>query len=513
LYYLWKGGILNADYGNRKPIIEMWDIKKDFPGVRALDGISFNVFPGEVHGIVGENGAGKSTLMKLLSGANTPSSGTIIVEGTSYKILSPSLSKELGISIVYQENELALNMNVIENVHIGEEITGLPGFIDYSAMRGAVMRQMENLGIHIDIDRKIENLSVSDQQFVKILKSLTVEPKLLIMDEPTSMFNIEDAHKVLDLIKRISSRGIGIIYISHYVNEVVQISDRITVIRDGRIVCTYDNSEHNTPINTIMSDMVGRPVELFFKKESAPIGDVVLEVKNLRLDAKSPMVNFSVKQGEILGFSGMVGSGRTEIMRALTGANPYTEGEIFIKGKKVSIKNPGDSIRNGIAFITEDRQRLGLMLNSSVTENTTLVGLINKIKGFFINPKNHDKLIQPLVQKLRIKTPSLRTQVIYLSGGNQQKVVLAKWLYAEQDIYVLDEPTRGIDANAKMEFYKLISQLAKDGKSILLVSSDMPELISMSDRVLVVREGTVIAELTGDDINEYEIIKKALGSE
>ncbi|MDR2049018.1 MAG: sugar ABC transporter ATP-binding protein [Treponema sp.] len=489
----------------------MRDIVKDFTGVRALDGVSLEVLPGEVHGVVGENGAGKSTLMKVLSGAYAPTSGSITVEKTNYRALSPVLARELGINIVYQENDLAPSMNVIENVHIGEEKTGLPGIIDFKAEQEAVIAQMKDLGISLDIDRAVEDLSVSDQQFVKILKALSVESRVLIMDEPTSMFNVEDTHKVLELVRRISNKGIGIIYISHFLSEVVEIAGRITVIRDGSVVRTYDNSGHNTPFDAITRDMVGRPVELFYEKEKSPIGDVILEVQDLKLSKESPPVSFSLHRGEILGFSGMVGSGRTELMRAIAGADSYESGRILIRGQRTNIKSPVDSIREGIAFITEDRQRLGLMLHGNVTENITLVGLGSKIKGFFINPKRHGNLIEHLVESLRIKTPSLQSEVIYLSGGNQQKVVLAKWLYAEQEIYILDEPTRGIDANAKTEFYRLMSRLTKEGKAILLVSSDMPELISMSDRVLVVRSGGITDELKGADINEHEIVKKALG--
>ena len=493
------------------PIIEMRDIVKDFTGVRALDGVSFNVCPGEVHGVVGENGAGKSTLMKILSGAYIPTSGSIVVKENTYRTLNPSISRDLGINIVYQENDLAPAMNVIENVHIGEEKTSVPGIINFKAQRKAVADQMRDLGINLDVDRKIEDLSVADQQFVKILKALIVEPRILIMDEPTSMFNVDDAQKVLNLVRRISSRGIGIIYISHFLSEVVQIADRITVIRDGSVVRTYDNPGRDTSLDSITRDMVGRPVELFYQKETNPIGDVVLEVQGLKLKKNSPPVGFSLRRGEILGFAGMVGSGRTELMRAIAGADPRDGGQILINGKKANIKNPADSIREGIAFITEDRQRLGLMLHASIIENTTLVGLASKIKGFFINPRQHGGLIQHLVDSLRIKTPSLHQEVVYLSGGNQQKVVLAKWLYAEQELYILDEPTRGIDANAKTEFYKLMSALTRDGKAILLVSSELPELISMSDRVLVVRSGAITGELTGEDINEHEIIKRALG--
>jgi ABC-type sugar transport system ATPase subunit len=350
---------LSVDCLKAQSLFKLENIVKDFTGVRALDGISLTLYPGEIHCVVGENGAGKSTLMKILSGALSPTSGCIRAGETVFDSLTPLLSKKLGISIVYQENNLARSMRAVENIYIGEEITHSLGFIDAAAMRSKVFKCMEEYRISIDIDRKVEDLSVSDQQSVEILKVLSSEPEVLIMDEPTSMFNITDAHKVLDLARNISSRGIGIIYISHFLTEVVEIADRITVIRDGTFVRCYDNAKRNTSLESITRDMVGRPVELFFTKQKVPLGETIFEVKNLRIAKGSPVLNFSLRRGEILGFSGMVGSGRTEIM-----------------------------------------------------------------------------------------------QVIYLSGGNQQKVVLAKWLYTDQEIYILDEPTRGIDANAKTEFYR-----------------------------------------------------------
>lgn len=502
---------MTIDYENQKPVISMRGIKKEFSGVWALSGITFDVYAGEVHCLVGENGAGKSTLMKVLSGAYTPTEGTIEIDGTSYQKLTPTLSKSLGINIVYQENDLVPSMDVVENIYVGNEIVKGPGLIDYKAMAQATRRQMDELGIQLDLHTKIEHMSVSDQQFVKILKALSVQPKVLIMDEPTSMFNVEDAAKVLELTRRITEKGIGIIYISHFLNEVVQIADRVTVIRDGAVIRTYKNPNRDLPVTTITQDMVGRPIDMFYQKEHCPIGPVMLEVEDLQLTKDSPKVSFSVRKGEILGFSGMVGSGRTELMRALVGADPRYGGHIRINGTEVQIKNPADSIRHGFAFITEDRQQLGLILNASVLENATILGLREKIKGFLVNIKRLPPLIEPLLKELRLKTPSIWTEAVYLSGGNQQKVVLAKWLYAEQDIYIFDEPTRGIDVNAKAEFYKQMTNLTKAGKCILMISSDMPELISMSDRVLVVRDGAIDCELSGQDINEQEIIKRALG--
>ena len=502
---------MKTDYEHNRPILEMKNIQKEFSGVYALSGISFDLYEGEIHCLVGENGAGKSTLMKVLSGAYTPTSGSICLNGKEYNTLTPTLSRDLGINIVYQENDLVPTMNVYENIYIGnEEGKGL-GFVDFKKMRSDTVKQMESLGIDINPDTKIEDLSVSDQQFVKILKALSVEPKILIMDEPTSMFNVEDAAKVLTLAEKIADKGIGIIYISHYLREVVQIADRVTIIRDGQVINTYGNENRDLSIATITKDMVGRSVDTFYEKEKCEIGDVVLEIKDLQLTKDSPKISFQVHKGEILGFAGMVGAGRTEIVRAITGADPKYGGKIIINGKEVQIHNPSDSIECGFAHITEDRQQLGLMLGSSVLENTTIIGLRNKIKGWFINIKKHPPLVEGIIKDLHVKTPSIWTEVVYLSGGNQQKVVLGKWLYAEQDIYIFDEPTRGIDVNAKAEFYKQMSKLTAQGKCIIMISSDMPELISMSDRVLVIRDGAIDGELTGADINEQEIIKRALG--
>ena len=502
--------MVDIDYNNN-PILKMNEIKKEFSGVYALSGITFDLYRGEIHCLVGENGAGKSTLMKVLSGAYRPTSGSIEVEGKSYETLTPNLSTELGINIVYQENDLVASMNVVENIYVGNEKANRFGFVKFKEMLEETKRQIEELGIQMNPLTKIENLSVSDQQFVKILKALSVEPKVLIMDEPTSMFNVEDAAKVLKLTKTISEKGISIIYISHFLNEIQQIADRVTVIRDGAVVNTYQNKTRDIPIATITTDMVGRPVDTFYQKEKQPIGEVLLEVKDLQLKKDSPKISFQVREGEIVGFAGMVGAGRTEIVRALTGADSKYGGEIRIHGRKVEIRNPRDGIREGFAHITEDRQQLGLMLHNSVLENVTIIGLRDKIKGFFIQIKKFPPYVEKLINDLRVKTPSLWTEAVYLSGGNQQKVVLAKWLFIEQEIYIFDEPTRGIDINAKAEFYKQMSRLTKQGKCIIMVSSDMPELISMSDRVLVIRDGGIDGELAGEDITEQNIIKQALG--
>ncbi len=493
------------------PIIKMKGIIKEFPGVRALSDLTFDVYKGEVHCLVGENGAGKSTLMKILSGAYTPTAGSIIINGKKYSELTPVLSQELGIDIVYQENDLVPTMNAVENIFVGKELTNKFGFMDFKSMLARVRALMEQFKIYIDPLQTIERMSVSDQQFVKILKALMKESKLLIMDEPTSMFNVEDAGKVLNVVREISARGISIIYISHFLKEVVQIADRITVIRDGSVIRTYDNANKDISLNDITRDMVGRPVDMFYQKDPCPVGEVMFEVKNLQLDKDSPVINFSVRKGEILGLAGMVGSGRTEIVRAISAADKRHAGDVFLNGKKLRLRNPRDSIKEGIAHITEDRQRLGLTLNSSVLENVLIVGLQNMKPALYYDYKKRAGDVQPIVENLKVKTPGLLQQVVFLSGGNQQKVVLGKWLYAKQQVYIFDEPTRGIDVSAKAEFYKQMTALAAAGNCIIMVSSEMPELISMSDRVLIVRDGAIKCELNGVEINEQTIIKEALG--
>lgn len=491
-------------------LLEMKNIEKEFSGVYALKGIRFDLKAGEIHSLVGENGAGKSTLMKVLSGAYTPGGGSIKINGKEYRALTPSLSKDLGIHVIYQENDLVPSMNIVENIFIGSEISR-HGFVDFEAMKTRTEAKIEELGLELDPLTKISDLSVSEIQFVKILKALATEPQILVMDEPTSMFHVRDAQKVLDLAVKIAGKGIGIVYISHFLEEVRKISDRITVIRDGEAINTYDNPNRDIDLNLITCDMVGRPLDIFYKKEKNEIGEVILEVKDLQLKKDSPKISFYLRRGEILGLSGMVGSGRTEIVRALTGADPKYAGEILLNGERIRTKNPADSIKKGFAHITEDRQELGLALGLSVLENITVVGLRQKVKGFFMNYKNHVKWIEPLVERLRIKTPGVWSETMYLSGGNQQKVVLAKWLFADQNIYIFDEPTRGIDVNAKAEFYKEMSNITKQGKSIIMISSDMPELISMSDRILVIRKGGVDGELSGQEMTEENIIKLALG--
>lgn len=382
--------------------------------------------------------------------------------------------------------------------------------MDYSTMRATISRESEFLGIHLDPKALIEDLCVSEQQFVKMLKALVLKPRVLIMDEPTSMFNSEDAERVLRMVRRIAESGISVIYISHFLGEVQRIADRIVVLRDGRVVSTLPNADRDVDLDQLTRDMVGRPVEMFYAKDDHPIGEVVLTVENLQLTPASEPISFEVRQGEIVGMAGMVGSGRTEIVRAIAGADHFASGTIRLHGRELRVRSPRDAIAAGIAHITEDRQGLGLALGQSVLENSTIVGLKQITPSWLMSVRATAASVLPILTRLRTKMASLSQQVRFLSGGNQQKVVLAKWLLVDSSIFIFDEPTRGIDVNAKTEFYAAMTDLCKEGKSIIMVSSDMPELVSMSDRVLVVRGGAITAVLDKDDVSEQAIITHAL---
>ena len=493
------------------PVIEMINIVKKFPGVVALDRMSIDLYPGEIHCLVGENGAGKSTLMKVLSGAYKPDGGSIVMEGTSYEFMTSGLAKQLGISIIYQENLLVPWMSIVENIFIGQELSR-NGIVQFKEEFARSKELLDSFGIKLDLNKIVNKLSVAEQQYVKILKALSTNPKVLIMDEPTSMFNTEDAQRVLDMVKGIAGKGVSIIYISHFLKEVKQIADRITVIRDGVPIRTYDNKNEDVDLDRVVSDMVGRDASMFYEKERHPIGEKVFEVKGLKVTPDSEPLSFFIKSGEILGVAGMVGSGRTEIADAITGVSRKYGGSIYYKGKELIIKNPLDSINNKIAYITEDRQKKGLTLNAPIVENLTLVGMqTEKIGKKIINVKKFVPMVRDIIDKLKIKMSNPMQEVQNLSGGNQQKVVLGKWLFTDSDIFIFDEPTRGIDVNAKSEFYKIISRLSQEGKAVLMISSDMPELVSMSDRLMVVRNGRITTILEGDEISENSIIRHALG--
>ncbi len=495
---------------NRNVLISVKDLGKTYFGISVLKDVCFDLHESEVMGLVGENGAGKSTLIKILSGAISPSQGTIITGGKEYSELTPSEAGEAGIHAIYQETILVPSMNVMENIFIGNENVGKFGVINKKENLRKTKELIATLDIEIDPYVKIRDLNVADQQYVKILKALAQNSKVLIMDEPTTMFNEKDIEKVMRTIKRIKKQGIAVIYISHHLEEIREIAENILVLRDGKMINIHDNAAHNIDFLTLVSDMVGRSIEQFYHKENIKIGEELFKVEKLIYSKNKEPISFSVKRGEILGVSGMVGSGRTELMQAIFGVDKKKSGKLFFEGKEIIINNPNDAINNGIAFITEDRQRYGLNLNMDIIDNMVMIDVdIRNIKWY--KKKDLQNSMFPLFNQLRVKAPSPYTQVKNLSGGNQQKVVLGKWLMMNSKVIIFDEPTRGIDVNAKSEIFDIISSLSKEGKAIIMVSSDMPELIAMSDRIIVMRENSIIADISKEDMDEENILSKSIG--
>ena len=479
-------------------ILRMTGIQKYFPGVHALDNAQLEVREGEVMALVGENGAGKSTLMKVLTGIYPSDGGTIEFFGKQVQIHGPRDAQALGICIVHQELNLMQHLTVAENIFIGREPMKGP-FVDKAKQNAMTQALFEKL--HLDLDPKavVKTLSVAKQQMVEITKALSHEhTKLLILDEPSAVLTDTEIDDLFVFIRQLKKTGVGIIYISHRMDELKRITDRITVMRDGQYVATLDTP--TAEISEVIRLMVGRTIyeEPKTKSMCPPDAPVVLEAEHLNsLDVKD--VSFKLRKGEILGFAGLVGAGRTETMRLICGADPMDSGTIRINGKDVKIHSPKDAVHYGIGYLSEDRKRYGLCLNLSVTDNTVLPSLEQLFKGPFVHDRKAHQLAQEHAEQIRTKTPSVRARVGSLSGGNQQKVVISKWLLRDCDVLIFDEPTRGIDVGAKSEIYKLMTQLAEEGKSIIMISSDMPELLRLSDRVIVMCEGHVTGEL---DISE-----------
>lgn len=492
-------------------VVEARHIVKSFPGVQALKGVSLDLYPGEIHGLVGENGAGKSTLIKILSGFLRPDGGEIVVRGQAFRFLTPHLAQSLGIQTIYQENILVPQISVAENIFAGREIVSPLGIVNHRATIARARAIIDFLGVHLPVEERVENLSVAEQQLVKIARAIALEPKVLILDEPTAMFNVNETRMVLQLVTNLAQKGIGIIYISHRLEEVLEIASRITVLRDGERVACHNHREEKVDLATLTREMAGKSVNLFQREKRSSRGEVVLEVKNLQYSPSAPPVSFSLHRGEILGVAGLVGSGRTEIFRALFGLVPPYAGEIRIHGRKVEIRSPRDAIRQGLGYLTEDRQRTGLALGLSVTKNATVPSLDDHFGGLVIPLREERELVTGYVRSLDIKTPSLEQEVRFLSGGNQQKVILTRWLLKNSTIIIFDEPTIGIDVNAKSEIHRLIAQMSQEGKSIILISSENPELIALCDRILVVRHGKIVRELEGKEMNEEHIIASAFG--
>ncbi len=489
-------------------LLNMHGIQKYFPGVHALDNAQLELRAGEVLALIGENGAGKSTLMKILTGIYTKDDGVIELYGKPTEIQSPSHAQQLGISIVHQELNLMQDLTVAENIFVGRESTkGL--FLDKKEQNRKTDELLKSLHLNITARTVVKRLTVAQQQMVEIAKALSYNnTKILIMDEPSASLTTAEIEDLFTFIRRLKATGVGIIYISHRMDELKEITDRVTVMRDGQYVDTVNTAE--TTIDQIVQMMVGRVIFDEPKSHSnvAPDAPVVLEARNLCSDMVKD-VSFQLHKGEILGFAGLMGAGRTETMRLLSGADPKTSGQIIVNGKEVKIRRPKDAVQAGIGYLSEDRKRYGLCLGLSVADNTAMASLDSLTSGPFVQDGKIAQVTQEYIQKLRTKTPSGKTLARSLSGGNQQKVVIAKWLLRDCDVLIFDEPTRGIDVGAKSEIYKLMNQLAAEGKSIIMISSELPEVLRMSDRVMVMCEGRLTGELDISEATQERIMTYA----
>ncbi len=486
-------------------VLSLNNITKKYPGVVALDDVSIDFRQGEIHCIVGENGAGKSTFIKTISGAIEPDNGSIDLWGNNYNTMTPQLSRSLGVEVIYQEFNLAEHLTVAENVYLGREMKK-HGLVDMKAICESTSKVFEYMQVKVKPDAIVSDLTVSYMQFVEIAKAISKDAKILIMDEPTAPLTEDEVDKLLNLVLRLKEQGMTVIYISHRLNEIFRIGDRFTVLRDGQKIIT--GNVKDTTMDELIAYMVGREMKNEYPQRNHKLGDYVLEANNLYSE-KVHNVSLKVREGEILGVGGLVGAGRTELARAIFGADLLYSGEILFQGKTVHIRKPSDAVRLGIGFVTEDRKRQGLLLQHSICFNIALPILTKLSKFLVVDKKREQACAQVQREALNIKTPHLEAVANSLSGGNQQKVVLAKWLATECKVLFMDEPTRGIDVAAKQEIYKLMNQLTGQGIAIVMISSEMEELLGMSDRLLIMHEGSQVGELDKSEFSQELVMKYA----
>lgn len=493
-----------------KILLEMKGIGKTFPGVKALEGVNLTVRAGQVHALLGENGAGKSTLIKILSGAYIKDEGQIYWEGQPVDIRNPQDAQQLGISTIYQEFNLAPHLSVAENIFLGHlPKKGL--LVDWAYVRERSQEILASLGVTLSVDTPTAELAVAEQQLVEIAKALNRQTRILVMDEPSAVLGEKDLEKLFNVVRQLQANGIGIIYISHRLREIFELADQVTVLKDGRYVDTRDVAA--VSMDDLVRLMIGRELADVYPDRAPQPGEVLLEVKNIARAGILHNISFQLRAGEIVGFAGITGSGRTELARVIFGADPYSGGEMWLAGQPYRVGSPADAINHGVALVTEDRKRQGLLLKLSVTINTTISGLKKLCRGSIIKLSEELRLVQQLIQQLSIKTPGPSFLVVNMSGGNQQKVVLARWLSIGSRLFILDEPTRGIDVGSKSEIYQIMADLAAQGVGILMISSELPEVLGMSDRIMVMREGRIAKELTRAEASEEIIMHYAVGSE
>ncbi|NDJ78682.1 MAG: sugar ABC transporter ATP-binding protein [Chloroflexi bacterium] len=493
----------------REPLLRIEGCCKRFPGVLALDDVDFEVYPGEIVALLGENGAGKSTLMKILAGAYQKDEGRIFLEGREIRPQNPAHSQSLGIATIYQELTLTLNQNVATNIFIAREPRRAGVFVDARRMERKAKALLDLVGARIAPRTIVQDLSVAARQQVEIAKALAIDAKVIIMDEPTSSLGVDETKALFEIMRSLRERGLAVVFITHRLEEVFEVSDRIVVLRDGRRVGTRPT--HETDIPEIIRLMVGRHVDEVFSKEEAEIGDVVLRVENLTRQGVVENVSFDLRRGEILGFAGLVGAGRTETMRLIFGADAKDSGSIWLDDRQVNISTPYKAMRVGIGLVPEDRGNQGLVLELPVIFNMILPTLERSTTAGWVRSGYAHRVAQEYVDRLRVRTPNMQQTVKNLSGGNQQKVVLAKWLASNPRVLILDEPTRGIDVGAKAEIHSLMSHLAQQGIGIIMISSDMPEVLAMSDRIVVMHEGRVSGILDRTEATQERIMAYATG--
>ncbi|KQW51043.1 MULTISPECIES: sugar ABC transporter ATP-binding protein [unclassified Ensifer] len=498
-----SGAVPNAEY-----LLTVEGIRKEFPGVVALDDVSFRLKRGTVHALMGENGAGKSTLMKILAGIYTPDKGEVRLKGADIRLKSPLDALENGIAMIHQELNLMPFMTVAENIWIRREPKNRFGFVDHGEMRRITARLFDRLKIKLDPEIEVRHLSVANRQMVEIAKAVSYESDVLIMDEPTSALTEREVAHLFEIIRDLRSQGIGIVYITHKMNELFEIADEFSVFRDGKYIGTHASSDVTR--DDIIRMMVGREITQMFPKEEVPIGDVMLSVNNLTLDGVFHDVSFDVRAGEILGIAGLVGSGRSNVAETLFGVTPASSGTIAIDGKTVSIDSPNTAIRNRMAFLTEDRKDTGCLLILDVLENMQIAVLQDRfVRAGFVSEKDITAACEEMSRKLRVKTPNLQERIENLSGGNQQKVLIGRWLLTNPRILILDEPTRGIDVGAKAEIHRLVTELARNGVAVIMISSEMPEVLGMSDRIMVMHEGRVTGILHRAEATQIKVMELA----